>query len=117
MKTISMSEVLFLTPIFPIDLVECTSRIVLTTHHTVHVECEVNVKRGLAGKSSDGQEESKSLSHRGHFVIANFNRAARLTKIMTALELEQSSNEELLSHTIARLRSDYMKKYRRKSLG
>jgi len=101
MKTVSMNRIFFLEPIMPGDLVECVARITYTSLHTVHVRTEVTVIRGLLsthrGGYSDGAQvggstggstkEGTAISHTGHFVIANFDRAGKPQQVTTGIDL------------------------------
>ena len=100
MKTVSMNRIFFLEPIMPGDLVECVARISYTSLHTVHVRTEVTVIRGLLSTNSSanaGETTNVSdavdgnganiISHTGHFVIANFDRAGNAQQVTTGIDL------------------------------
>eukprot|EP00040_Diaphanoeca_grandis_P029266 m.171101 g.171101 ORF g.171101 m.171101 type:complete len:417 (+) comp31633_c0_seq1:138-1388(+) len=83
-KTVSMHRQYFLDKILPGDVVECTTRVVYTGKHTIHVIADVNTSSFAGGIAQK--------SHVGHFVIVNYDRAWKKERVSTGLDLDSTAD-------------------------
>eukprot|EP00040_Diaphanoeca_grandis_P002694 m.22456 g.22456 ORF g.22456 m.22456 type:complete len:449 (-) comp13825_c0_seq1:153-1499(-) len=100
-KTVSMHRQYFLEKVLPGDLVECTTHVVYTGKHSVHVSTSV-----MRHTSFSGGDVPK-LSHVGHFVIVCYDRVWRKTEVSTGLDLS-TSEVGLKDYAVAQVRQKFL---------
>lgn len=104
MKTVSMHRQYFLEKVLPGDLVECTTRVVYTGKHTVHVFAGVNCYTALGG----GKPKQ---SHVGHFVLVNYDRTWRKQELSTGLDLSscEAGSQPVTDYAVAQVRQKFLR--------
>ena len=105
--TLAMNRILFKQPIFAVDLVEMTARVVYVRRFTLEVEIEVTLLRG-------GERIS---SHSGYFTVLNYDESGFKRPVTTGLRLSTDDPDALLRYLMARERHRFWRAHQEERQG
>ncbi len=103
MVTLAMNRILFKQPIYTVDMVEMTARVVYVRRYTLEVEIELNVQRPSGAVVP---------SHSGYFTVLNFDEAGFKRPIVTGLRLTADDQDALRRYQQAQRRYSFWREQR-----
>jgi len=108
MVTIGIDRLDFKQAIFPTDLLELRARVTYHAKNSVQVEVSVEIIRPIV-KGPTLCEENRIYSHTGSFRVVNLNQLGLQRRVLTGIDLENASQEELATFEIGKRRHHFWK--------